>query len=53
MKAETFKLVAQNGRHIRVATKVTFPDGYEVKFMERMPKGEAIKQAIALRGKAN
>lgn len=45
----TFRLTARNGRHIRIATKVTFEDGTEVKFMERMPKGEAIRQAEAQR----
>lgn len=43
----SYRLVAGNGRPIRLATKVVFVDGTEVKFMERMPKKEAIAQALA------
>lgn len=45
MQVETYALKAKNGRHIRMATKVVFPDGFEVKFMDKMPKAEAIRQA--------
>lgn len=41
----TYQLVARNGRPIRQATKVTFPNGQEIKFTERMSKREAIRQA--------
>jgi hypothetical protein len=41
----TYNLTASNGRHIRKATKVTFDNGQEVKFTEKMTKGEAIEQA--------
>jgi hypothetical protein len=41
---ETVKMVASNGRNIRLVTRVTI-DGYTVTFTERMPKGEAIRQA--------
>ena len=47
-KVETYRLVASNGRHIRLATKVTLADGRVVKFMERMPKRAAIAQALAV-----
>lgn len=46
MTVEIYKLTASNGRHIRTATKVTFEDGITVRFMERMSKREAIRQAI-------
>jgi hypothetical protein len=51
MKVELFRMVAANGRHIRMATKVTFADGTVVKFMERLPKGEAVRQAMQQRAK--
>ena len=47
--ASTYRLAARNGRHIRMATKVTYADGREVRFMEKMGKREAIRQAEALR----
>jgi len=43
----TYQLVASNGRPIRKATKVTFADGREVRFTERLSKREAIRQATA------
>lgn len=45
----TYRLQASNGRHIRIATKVVFADGFTVRFIDRMPKGEAIRQAAAQR----
>lgn len=48
MTVETYTLTASNGRHIRKATKVVFPSGYEIKFMERMGKREALRQAARL-----
>lgn len=49
--AMDYKLYATNGRLIRTATKVVWPDGYEVKFMERMPKRSAIAQAREVRAR--
>lgn len=46
---ETYQLVAGNGRPIRKATVVTFDDGEEVRFIEKLPKGQAIEQAEARR----
>lgn len=48
---ETYSLKAGNGsgRHVRTATLVRFADGEIVRFMERLPKGVAIRQAIAER----
>lgn len=48
----TYQLVAGNGRPIRKATVVTFADGKEIRFIERLPKGEAVKQAEARRAAA-
>jgi hypothetical protein len=45
VKVETVKLVAANGRAIRLTTRVVLENGQEVTFMERMPKGKAIAQA--------
>jgi hypothetical protein len=42
-----YRLFAGNGRYIRKATMVSFPDGRVVKFIDRIPsKGEAIRQAM-------
>lgn len=51
MKATEYNLKTKTGKHIRKATKVTFPDGYEVRFIERMPKAAAIRQAVEIRAK--
>ena len=48
IRVETFNLKARNGRHIRKATKVIFPSGYEIRFTERMSKREALRQAARL-----
>lgn len=45
---EDYKLKASNGRHIRIATAVTFPSGRTIRFTERMGKREAIRQAAAM-----
>ena len=45
MRVETYQLVASNGNPIRKATKVIFPDGQEVRFMERVNKRNALEQA--------
>jgi hypothetical protein len=52
MKATEYTLKASNGRHIRKATKVTFPDGYEVRFIEKMAKAAAIRAAVEIRSRA-
>lgn len=44
-KIESYILKAPNGRKIRTATKVVFENGSEVKFIEKMTKKEAIKNA--------
>lgn len=46
-----YRMVTAGGKRIRTATVVTFPDGYVVKFMDRMPKGLAIRQAIEVRAR--
>lgn len=45
VKIENYNLKASNGCHIRVATKVIFQNGDEIKFTEKMTKREAIKNA--------
>ena len=42
---KTYRLVASNGRHIRMATKVILPDGSEIKFLDKLSHREAIEQA--------
>ncbi len=49
---KTYNLQTANGRHIRKATMVTFEDGFEVKFMERMTNNEARRQAAILKVKS-
>jgi hypothetical protein len=43
--AETYTLRRPNGSPIRVATLVCRGDGKVLRFMEKLPKGEAIRQA--------
>jgi hypothetical protein len=38
--------------HLRMATQVVFPDGYTVRFEDRMGKRQAIRQAEYQRAKA-
>ena len=45
--AETYTLRRPNGSPIRVATLVRRADGKVLRFVERLPKGEAIRQAAA------
>ena len=47
-KVETYNLTAANGRRIRTATQVVYADGRTVRFMERLTKTEAIRQAARL-----
>lgn len=47
-KVELYEMYAPNGRYIRKATKVTLSNGRVVKFMDRMPKGQAINQAFKI-----
>jgi hypothetical protein len=51
MTVSNYRMVASNGKAIRTATKVTFADGYVVRFTERMSKREAVKQATTVRNK--
>lgn len=44
---KNYQLCTANGTPIRIATKVIFTDGSEIKFMERMTKKEARKQVEA------
>jgi hypothetical protein len=48
IRVETYTLTTSNGRHIRKATRVVFPSGHEVKFMEKMSKREALRQVAKL-----
>jgi hypothetical protein len=41
----TYRLITPKGRHIRIATKVILPDGREIRFMDKLSKKEAIRQA--------
>lgn len=47
MTVSTYKLYAGtgNGNYVRQATKVTLPDGREIKFMDKLTKREAIAAA--------
>lgn len=49
IRVETYQLIAGNGRPIRKATAVVFPDGKVVRFTERMGRGQAVAQAMVLR----
>jgi hypothetical protein len=49
MKVETYQLTTKGGRPVRKATKVTFPDGVVVRFIERMSKRRAVEQATEQR----
>lgn len=44
-KVETIRLMASNGRPIRLVTKVTLGDGRVVTFTERMSNRAALAQA--------
>lgn len=46
-KVTTYLRVAANGRRIGKATRVTFPDGRKVDWMELLPAKVAIAQSIA------
>lgn len=43
-----YDLRSATGRHIRIATQVTLPNGAVVRFMDRMSKRAAIAQALAI-----
>ena len=45
MKVQDYKLYASNGRYIRTATKVIFDDGSEIKFLDKLDKKQATKNA--------
>lgn len=44
----TYSLRTTNRRHIRQATQVVFTDGRRVRFLERLGKQAATRQAIAV-----
>jgi hypothetical protein len=44
MTVSNYQLRSHNGRPIRIATQVTY-NGQTIKFMEKMSKREAIRQA--------
>lgn len=44
-KVEAYRLIAANGRHIRMATQVTLPNGEVIQFIERMSKRDALRNA--------
>lgn len=44
MMCKLYKLKAANGKHIRMATKVTLSDGNVFHFMERLSNKEAKRQ---------
>jgi hypothetical protein len=48
MKVETYTMLAGNGRKVRKATMVTLTSGRVIRFTERMPKRDAIRQATEL-----
>ena len=50
VKVEDYALLTSNGRPIRKATKVIFPDGTEIPFTERMGEKEAIWRAELIIG---
>lgn len=45
LRVHDYKLYASNGKYIRKATEVVFPNGQRVRFLERLPKSKAIPQA--------
>lgn len=45
MKVAEYEMRASNGKHIRIATKVILEDGSEMRFIDRLSKREALKQA--------
>jgi hypothetical protein len=45
---QVYLLATDSGRRIRRATKVVFPDGNEVAFMEPLSRRAAIEQARAI-----
>ena len=45
MQVTSYRLTAANGRHIRMATKVTLDSGRVIAFTERMSVREARRQA--------
>jgi hypothetical protein len=47
MKAENYNLKNQNG-HLRVAAKVILDNGREIRFMDKLSKKEAVRNALEL-----
>lgn len=50
-KVENYRIFASNGNPIRVASKVIFPTGKEMKFLDKLSKREALKQAESMLNK--
>ena len=50
-KVENYRIFASNGNPIRVANKVIFPTGKEMKFLDKLSKREALKQAESMLNK--
>lgn len=46
MVVSTYRLTTKTGKHIRIASKVTLDDGREIKFVDKMSKKDAIKNAM-------
>ena len=49
MKHELVRQTTSSGKHIRMVSKVTLDDGTVIKFMDRMSKKEAFRQALMRR----
>lgn len=52
-RVETYSFATRRAGHIRQATRVVFPDGRKVEFIERLPKAKAIAQAKEQLAKGN
>ena len=40
-----YMMLTRDGKAVRKATKVIFPGGFEIRFMEKLTKKEALRQA--------
>lgn len=49
IEAQSYQLIL-NGHRVRKATKVVFPDGKEVKFIDSISSARAIRRALEHRG---
>jgi len=46
IKFDLYQMLSHNGRPMRIASCVTFPDGQVVRFIDRIPASLALRQAI-------